>query len=238
MAPKRLSRQQSRLQTRERLLEAAAQVFSRQGFAAASVEEIAEEAGYSKGAVYSNFASKEELFLTLLDRHLEAELRSVAAQIPTKGDHQIKGPPVQRQSFPVYLEERRTWNILTLEFVLYALRHPAIQQQLAQRYRAARGELAALLRAGALASDIRSDLPGEYLAWALIALGIGLALQAYLEPAALPADLYSTITGLLLHAPREPEPSSMMTSSNVKVDPRGARMPSKRKGSPSKDESL
>src|SRR5258706_6443215 len=65
MAPGRLSRQQSRLQTRERLLEAATLVFSRRGFDAASVEEIAEEAGYSKGAVYSNFASKEELFLTL-----------------------------------------------------------------------------------------------------------------------------------------------------------------------------
>src|SRR5260221_4643509 len=113
MAPGRLSRQQSRLQTQERLLEAATLVFSRHGFDAASVEEIAEEAGYSKGAVYSNFASKEELFLTLLDRHLEAELRSVTAQFAQKSNHESS--VAQDRSFPAHLQERRTWNVLTLD---------------------------------------------------------------------------------------------------------------------------
>lgn len=196
MAQKRLSRQQSRVQTRERLLEAATEVFSRQGFDAASVEEIAEEAGYSKGAVYSNFASKEELFLTLLDRHLEAELQSVSAQFGQ--DSNTESRDEQEVSFSAHLQERRTWNILTLEFFLYALRHPKAQQQLAQRYQAARNELAKLVQVDAQASQVRSDLPGDYLAWALIALGIGLSLQAYLEPDALPPDLYSTITEQLL----------------------------------------
>jgi len=212
MAPERLSRQQSRLQTRERLLEAATLVFSRRGFDAASVEEVAEEAGYSKGAVYSNFASKEELFLTLLDRHLEAEMQSVTAQFAQKSNHE--SGEAQDRSFPAHLQERRTWNVLTLEFFLYALRHPTAQQQLAERYRAARSELATLFRTVAPAPVVRSDLPGEYLAWALIALGIGLSLQAYLEPKALPADLYPTITGLLLHTPHEPTPSSPLSSSS------------------------
>lgn len=65
--PARLTREQSRAQTRERLLASAAVVFAREGYAGASVDRIAEEAGYSKGALYSNFASKDELFFELID---------------------------------------------------------------------------------------------------------------------------------------------------------------------------
>ena len=64
----RLSRKESQIQTRERLLEAGLRVFSRRGYYAASVDEIAAEAGFSKGAVYSNFESKEDLFLALIDK--------------------------------------------------------------------------------------------------------------------------------------------------------------------------
>lgn len=65
--PPRLTREQSRAQTRQRLLASAAVVFAREGYAGASVDRIAEEAGYSKGALYSNFASKDELFFELID---------------------------------------------------------------------------------------------------------------------------------------------------------------------------
>jgi AcrR family transcriptional regulator len=65
--PARLTREQSRARTRERLLASAAVVFTREGYAGASVDRIAEEAGYSKGAMYSNFASKDELFFAMFD---------------------------------------------------------------------------------------------------------------------------------------------------------------------------
>lgn len=198
MTRKRLSRQESRLQTRERLLEAAALVFSRRGFHAASVEEIAEEAGFSKGAVYSNFASKEELFLVLLDRHLEAELQSVASQFAQKSYSNKAEGESPGLSFAAQLEERRSWTVLIIEFILYALRHPSVQQQLAERYRAARDELASLLRRVAQAETDSSAYPAEYVAWALLALGTGLALQAYLEPGALPSDLYAATVKRLL----------------------------------------
>src|SRR5258708_26764075 len=82
-----------------RLLEAAAIVFSRQGFDATSVDQVAEEAGFSKGAVYSNFASKEELFLVFLDRHLETELQSVAAQFEPRETDGKNAGNVQQHSF-------------------------------------------------------------------------------------------------------------------------------------------
>jgi AcrR family transcriptional regulator len=75
----RLTRQESRLETRTRLLESAAQLFARGGYEGASVDLIAESAGYSKGAFYSNFESKEAVFLELLDIHKRREIDALAA---------------------------------------------------------------------------------------------------------------------------------------------------------------
>jgi TetR/AcrR family transcriptional regulator, transcriptional repressor of aconitase len=74
----RLTRQESRLETRTRLLESAAQLFARGGYEGASVDLIAENAGYSKGAFYSNFESKEAIFLDLLDAHKRREIDALA----------------------------------------------------------------------------------------------------------------------------------------------------------------
>src|SRR5580692_142570 len=74
----RLTRQESRLETRTRLLESAAQLFARGGYEGASVDLIAESAGYSKGAFYSNFENKEAIFLELLDAHKRREIEALA----------------------------------------------------------------------------------------------------------------------------------------------------------------
>lgn len=199
MTRKRLTRQESRAQTRERLLEAAARIFSQRGFDAASVDEIAEEAGFSKGAVYSNFASKEELFMTLLDQHLAAEFQSIASRFTEQGQQDENARTQINQSFPAHLEEQRTWNLLSIEFFLYALRHPKIQQQLAERYRMARAELTRLLQKTFEDQHQQQHaLPAEYISWVLLGLGTGLSLQAYVEPGAMPADLYSKVVGQLL----------------------------------------
>ncbi len=68
MKPQRLTREQSRDQTRERLLTAAHRIFQKKGYVAASVEDIAAAAGYTRGAFYSNFRSKSDLLLELLER--------------------------------------------------------------------------------------------------------------------------------------------------------------------------
>src|SRR5438876_3817962 len=70
----RQRRGERRLQTRARLLAAAERVFARRGYYAATLDEIAAEAGFTKGALYYNFASKEELFLALLDQHIESRI--------------------------------------------------------------------------------------------------------------------------------------------------------------------
>src|SRR5438874_13806771 len=78
----RLSRAEQRDLTRTRLLDAAEKVFVDRGFHAASVDEVAEEAGYSKGAVYSNFENKDELFLAVLERRVDSRALAIEAQVP------------------------------------------------------------------------------------------------------------------------------------------------------------
>jgi AcrR family transcriptional regulator len=74
---KRLSRQEQTAQTKARLITSARIVFARQGFHRALLEEIAEEAGYSTGAIYAHFDGKEDLFLAVLDDHVAARIRAV-----------------------------------------------------------------------------------------------------------------------------------------------------------------
>lgn len=83
--PARLTREQSRAQTRERLLASAAVVFAREGYAGASVDRIAEEAGYSKGALYSNFASKDELFFELIDYYAGGQADELCRRLDAAG---------------------------------------------------------------------------------------------------------------------------------------------------------
>ena len=83
--PARLTREQSRAQTRERLLASAALVFAREGYAGASVDRIAEEAGYSKGALYSNFASKDELFFELFDYYAGGQADELCRRLDAAG---------------------------------------------------------------------------------------------------------------------------------------------------------
>lgn len=75
----RLTREQSRALTRKKLLESARQLVARDGYESASIDKIAEEAGFSKGAFYSNFASKEEIFLELLETHADQDVVELSA---------------------------------------------------------------------------------------------------------------------------------------------------------------
>lgn len=84
--PPRLTREQSRARTRERLLASAAVVFTREGYAGASIDRIAEEAGYSKGAMYSNFASKDELFFAMFDYYALGAAGELCRRLDAVGD--------------------------------------------------------------------------------------------------------------------------------------------------------
>src|SRR5882724_7749933 len=93
-SPARLTREQSKANTRERLLAAARSAFAESGFHGASVDEIASRAGFSTGALYSNFDGKEDLFLVLMEREIEEHSREIAravAQRPSVSERATGG---------------------------------------------------------------------------------------------------------------------------------------------------
>jgi AcrR family transcriptional regulator len=185
----RLTRAQRRQQTRARLLDAAGQVFARRGFHAATVDEVAEAAGYTKGAVYSNFANKDELFLALLDQRLADQLQQVGALYAIESSEELRA--AMRGRTERDFAAARDFGVLTLEFSLYAMRNPAAQAELAKRYRQLRGRLAELITKRYAHHQTSPPMLPEHLAALALATDTGLFLQYAAEPGALPWELHA-----------------------------------------------
>jgi AcrR family transcriptional regulator len=195
----RLTRAQRRQQTRARLLDAAGQVFARRGFHAATVDEVAEAAGYTKGAVYSNFANKDELFLALLDQRLAAQLQQVEALYAIESSEELRA--AMRGRTEQEFAAARDFGVLSLEFSLYAMRNPAAQAELAKRYRQLRGRLAELITKRYAHHQTAPPMPPEHLAALVLATDTGLFLQYSAEPGALPWELHADAMIQLLDPP-------------------------------------
>ncbi|MGC2111664.1 MAG: TetR family transcriptional regulator [Candidatus Korobacteraceae bacterium] len=115
--------------TRSRLIQAAEKIFARDGFEAARLEEIAVEAGYTRGAFYANFKSKEDLFLALLEREISSRIDAVETRI-----NQFREPEGRLRAFREFfltVSQDRRWSLLALEFKLFAVRHPEVKTRLA-----------------------------------------------------------------------------------------------------------
>jgi AcrR family transcriptional regulator len=133
MKSQRLTRRESQDLTRAKLVEAAERVFVRAGFDAASVEQIAEEAGFSRGAFYSNFKSKDGLFLELLDKKRIDTQNSLSVIFEEKKDARDRFQAAREW----YADQwrQRTWIVLRTEFNLRALRKRTLRRRLSALWR-------------------------------------------------------------------------------------------------------
>ena len=195
--PGRLTREESRARTRAMLIEAAATLFAERGFTAASVEEIAGRAGFSRGAFYSNFESKDDLFLAVLDAHLEREVGSIVREFETSPSPEaffefLRARAVRRS------REGREWSLLWAEFWLHVVRHPELAPKLASRQRATRTAIAKIIEAQFAQLGIKLGMPAEDLASLMMAVDDGLVLQEHLDPSAVPSDLRARASVLLV----------------------------------------
>lgn len=182
MPRRRLTREESRERTRARIIDAAAKVIARRGFHGASVDEIAQEAGYTKGAVYSNFDSKEDLFLTLLEERMESrleEVREAFARVDTFED--IRG---EAQAFAKIIDQERELWLLALEFWAHAARDHQVRRRIARLYDGWRGALAELIAAQAERVGLPVPADPRLVAAAAIAITEGFALQRLMDPKA------------------------------------------------------
>lgn len=196
MVTRRTSREEQRARTRERLLEAAAQVFARRGFVGASLDEIAEEAGFTKGAVYSNFASKDELFLTVLEQHLDGRMRSIRATFADSGslaDVRAGGREISRHLG----SDPEVWRLF-LEFWLHATRDPEVRERVGALYGSMRETIGGLIAGRFARAGIPLPAAPEDLAAAAIALAEGHSLQRHIDPRRVGDQAYGEMLAYLI----------------------------------------
>lgn len=181
-----MTRAEQRARTRSTLLDSAARVFARRGLHAASVDLVAEEAGLTKGAVYSNFASKEELFLAMLEeRYAErlGELRAIARVADTPEATMQAGGA----DFTAALDADPEWAALYVEAWAHAVRNPAFAARLVGHHRALRDELAAI--GAEQRHGFAPPFGPERVAAMLLAIGNGFAMEHRLDPEGVPAEV-------------------------------------------------
>jgi len=189
MTKARLTRAERRDQTRSDLLEAAARVFITRGFEGASIEAIAAEAGYTRGAFYSNFESKEQLFAELLQQRVYSVYRAMAEASVAGARPSLR--ETGEQLARIQGHEQGRWLFrLWLELLAHAGRDEKFRAIAAGFWSANRQLTATGTQQAYADAGEKPPLPPEHLATAMIALDIGLALQHFVDPDAAPLELY------------------------------------------------
>jgi AcrR family transcriptional regulator len=179
----RLTRSERTALTRRELLEAAERRFFEHGYHGTSLDDIADEAGYTKGAVYSTFGSKAGLFLAFLDEFNERRLSEARALMSEHGTGEELLAALARQ--PVDQDNAR-FLLVAIEFWTHAAREPELLQAFAARHRHLRESFARY-------APQTTVLGPERWAIATMALSNGLALERLIDPAGVPDDVMAAV---------------------------------------------
>jgi AcrR family transcriptional regulator len=205
MARTRLTRAEQQAQTRGRLIDAAARVFAQRGYQAASVEEIAEEAGYSHGAVYSNFEGKADLFLAVFEEYMAERVRELAetqAALPEDAPLEARARALADQWMDRLACDRESMT-LHMEFIAHADRDPELARRFGTRSMAMREAIARYIAYYQQEAGLELAMGVDDLALVLRALGIGLAIESLVSPDTVRHDLYGDFVELLVSLQRE-----------------------------------
>ncbi|MDH3706723.1 MAG: TetR/AcrR family transcriptional regulator [Acidimicrobiia bacterium] len=192
--PTRLTRAEQREQTRTRLLDAGEELFAERGIASTPIEDIAERAGFSRGAFYSNFADKDALVMAILERTIarnEVELEELFTN------------RVDAADFMRGLRERETdtsRRALSLEYLLYGMRNPAAQAETRRILTASRQALARLVEATWAEFDVELPIDADTAAKVLEALDDGLDMHRQIDPEGYPLGMYTDVLVMLQDA--------------------------------------
>ncbi len=191
MSKVRLTREQSRDQTRQRLLDAAQSIFLSKGFVAASVEDISEQAGYTRGAFYSNFSSKSELFLQLLKRDHENVMADMRA-IFEGGESRSQMEARVLDYYSAHFRENDCF-LLWMEGKLQAARDPDFRVGFVACLRELRAATTEYIRQFSAQVGTPLPLPAEQLAVGLLALSDGMQFSVAFDPQAVTPEMTEAV---------------------------------------------
>lgn len=196
--PHQRARRVPRVEVRARLLQAAGEVFTKRGYNGASLDEVAQAAGFSKGAVYSNFLNKEDLFLALVTDRVQARLRAIELEVDRTDRHGKRGAEEAGRAMAALLKQDPQWHVLFLEFWLFAMRHSDAHRRLAEHRKLVRASVEGLLERERISRGLKLSIPSRRLAAILLALSNGLAIEHLIDPDAISPSLFLDATKLLL----------------------------------------
>ena len=190
--PRRLTRKEKQAHTRSCLMKSAARVFARRGLQQASIDEVADDAGFTKGAFYANFKSKEELFLAMLDERFAERLEEIERATASSAEPEEQARRAGAD-FTKYISSDPEWQRLFFEFAAYAARNEDFRQELVTRYKALRDRITDFYRRRAEELGVAPPVPLEQLSLMTFAMANGVALEKLLEPDTVSDDLYGTM---------------------------------------------
>jgi AcrR family transcriptional regulator len=179
-----LSRAESKDLTRRKLLDAARRVFLRQGFHATTVDMVALEAGFTKGAVYATFASKADLFLALYAERTEERAAAIAATAGADAEQ------AGLRAWADVLRHERAWLLVLLEFWIFAARDATLRRRFAAINARLRTSLAESTERSARAAGRLLPPDPELLVLCQVALGNGIALESFRDPTLAAGDVF------------------------------------------------
>jgi AcrR family transcriptional regulator len=192
---RRLTRPERRLLTREQVLSAALEVFEERGYASSSIEEIAERAGFTRKAVYSNFSGKAGLLLEIVERRFQAHVDRVKAGLGEGSPEQLAGDLAT--AFSAYFRNERAWEQLFFEFCAVASRDEEIGSRFRARFREAKRAITELIEAAATERGLELSLPVERLVMGIFALFSGISFEKLIDPDGTDDALFGEMMGLI-----------------------------------------
>jgi AcrR family transcriptional regulator len=181
----RAPRAEKNERTRSELLAAARSTFERHGYHGASLDQIAEEAGYTKGAVYSRFGSKADLFLALLEARHQERLAHLSAALDPSTAQGLVAAIVQTVA---RLDHDKDWYLVRSEFRAHAHRDPVLNERYAALHESVVGAVTELIDQLFTELDVAPPVPASSIASFFFAIETGIALERAANPSALPAE--------------------------------------------------
>jgi AcrR family transcriptional regulator len=195
MSVQTLTRREKQQRTRTALLKAAVKLFRERGLEGASIDEVAQAAGYTKGAFYANFKSKEELFLVMLDERFASQLDRLDKAL--SGTHEAQEEARAAAVECIHFAGDEDWPNLYFQFVAHAARNEEFRQELATRHQAMRARLAEILERWKRSTGHKPPLPMEQITAMLSFMADGFLVDRIVEPD-LSEDLYATMMTVFL----------------------------------------
>ena len=192
----RLKRHERTERNRALVLEAARRVFLERGYHGASLDQIADAAGFSKGVVYSQFRGKGDLFLALLEARIEERAASNARVVAGLGGADALTTLLEH--FMRSDQAQPGWGLLVIEFRVHAARDPELNRRYAALHERTLGELAEVVSAAFEAAGEEHALPPRQMAEALLSLSSGFQLEHAVDPDALGGERTAALLARLI----------------------------------------